>query len=201
MFSRKLALLAAGYVAWNVVSSLYNAKKGKDLKKTIGKAKQAGENDKSVIINNIIDTHKNFFDDIKWMLSEENQKLLETKKLDVLKIVDSFKSEWDKLVKGVGWKTTWMTNKLQKLYDGKRDEIRSHLQEVSPDEMKAVTDKLFTYFDGFMWKLKKTPAKKASSTKKQIVKKKVTTKKKPAIKKTASAKVEIKKSPVKKPKV
>ena len=196
MFSKKLALLAAGYVAGNVVSSLYNAKKWKDVKKTVAKAKQSGENEKSVIINNIIDTHKNFFEDVKGLLSEDNQKLLESKKVDVLKVVDSFKVEWDKLLKGVWWKTAWARSKLEKLYDEKRDDIRSHLQEVSPDDMKKVTDKLFTYFDSFMWKIKTTSkkkpiTKKKSVAKKPVAKKKVVAKKKPVPKKRASAKVKI----------
>ena len=192
MFSRKLALLAAWYVAWNVVSSLYNAKKWKDLKKTVVKAKQAWDNEKSIIINNLIDTHKSFFDDIKWMLSEESQNLLETKKVQVLKVVDSFKNEGDKMIKDFWWKTTWMKSKIQKLYDEKRDEIRSHLQDVSPDDMKKVTDKLFLYFDGFMWKLKnQTPKTIKKTTVKKPIKKKSVAKKKVVSKKTASAKVKI----------
>ena len=193
MFSRKIALLAAWYVAGNIVSSLYNSQKWKDVKKTVSKARKAGEDDKTVIIHNIIDTHKNFFEDVKGMLSEENQELLEKKKTQVLSVVDSFKSEWDKLLKDVGGKTTSVTTKVQNLYDEKRDELRSHLQEVSPDEMKAVTDKLFTYFDGFMWKLKKqTPKKVKAVAKKKTVKKMVAKKKSPA-KSVASAQVKIKK--------
>ena len=198
MFSRKIALLAAGYVAGNIVSSLYNSQKWKDVKKTVSKARKAGEDDKTVIIHNIIDTHKNFFEDVKGMLSEDNQKLLEKKKSQVLGVVDSFKSEWDKLLKDAAGRTNSVSTKVQKLYDEKKDELRSHLQEVSPDEMKAVTDKLFTYFDTFMWKLKKqTPKKvkavaKKKTIKKPVAKKKVATKK-TTTKKVASAKVEIKK--------
>ncbi len=198
MFSRKIALLAAGYVAGNIVSSLYNSKKWKDLKKTAIKAKESGENDKSVIINNIIDTHKNFFEDMKTMLSEDNQKLLDKKKVQILSVVDSFRSEWDKLIKEVGGKTSSISTRVQDLYDEKKDELRTHLHEVSPDEMKAVTDKLFTYFDTFMWKLKKEAPKKVKVVAKKKTTKKPATKKKSApkkttTKKTASAKVEIKK--------
>ena len=199
MFSRKIALLAAAYLAGNVVSSVYSSKKWKDVKIAASKAKESWESDKTVIIHNIIDTHKNFFEDVKEMLSEDNQKLLEKKKSQILWVVDSFKSEWDKLLKDVGGKTSSVTTRVQKLYDDKKDELRSHLQEVSPDEMKAVTDKLFTYFDSFMWKLKKeTPKKvkvvaKKKTVKKPVAKKKSTTNKKTSTKKVASAKVEIKK--------
>jgi len=87
MFGKKILFLAAGYVAGNMVASVYSSKK-KRLKKAQGKE------DIKLIVEGFLDTQKNFLADMeKKYLSEENQEKLSQKKSDFKKFSEKYLKE------------------------------------------------------------------------------------------------------------
>ncbi|GEM_PF-1147461 len=84
MFGRKILFLAAGYVAGNVVSSLYADKKGKELQSEMKKAKKVGK-DKELLLSGFMDTQKNFFKSLESMIPKEHKKTYSLKKKEAFK--------------------------------------------------------------------------------------------------------------------
>ncbi len=100
MFLRKLILLLSWYIAWSVVSSLYSNKKWKDLKISLSKAKNAWKNEKKLLLDNIIETQKNFIWDLERLFfTDENKKYITDKKEELVNIINNYKIEWEKLLK------------------------------------------------------------------------------------------------------
>jgi len=100
MFGRKILFLAAGYIAGNVVSSLYSTKKGKDFKASIKKAQKDG-GEKKVFLSNFFDTQKNLFKDLENLIPKKHKKLFESKKKEAIKIWNTLKLEWAKFLKDI----------------------------------------------------------------------------------------------------
>lgn len=100
MFGRKILFLAAGYVAGNVVSSLYNSKKGKEVQADIKKAKKQG-NESEVFISHILETQKNLFSDLGKMIPKEHKKTFESKKQELLDIFTNLKQQGAQVLKDI----------------------------------------------------------------------------------------------------
>jgi len=106
MFWRKILFLAAGYVAGNVVASVYGTTK----KKT--KSKQWKE-DLKLMIENFLDTQKNMVSDIeKKYISDENKKKLEEKKEQFSKYSQQYIKQGEKLLEEI--------SKSEKFLEGKK---------------------------------------------------------------------------------
>jgi len=91
MFGRKIAILAAGYLAWNVVASMYWKWK---KQKTVSSKRDAKK-----IAEDFLDTQKNFIKDIEdKYISDENKEKLSSKKAEFMKVADSYKKKWEKLI-------------------------------------------------------------------------------------------------------
>ncbi len=95
MFGRKILFLAAGYFAGNVVASIYG-NKGKKTKKI-----QSKEDVKSML-ENFLDTQKNFLTDIeKKYISDENRELLAKKKEEFWKFAEKYIQQWESLLQEI----------------------------------------------------------------------------------------------------
>ncbi len=121
MIGRKVLFLAAGYVAGNVVSSLYTRKKWKDFQKDIEKAKKEGT-EAEVFVKGFLDTQKNFLMDIESMIPAEKKKLFEEKKQEVANFWNKMKEDGTKILTQVV----------------KRDGPKILVQEKKKDEKKLL---------------------------------------------------------------
>ncbi|MCD5374991.1 hypothetical protein LR010_00900 [Candidatus Gracilibacteria bacterium] len=95
MFGRKILFLAAGYVAGNMVASVYSGGKKK--------AKKAqGKEDVKLMVENFLNTQKNFIADVEdKYLSDENKKKLSEKKQDFMKASEKYIAQGEKLLSEV----------------------------------------------------------------------------------------------------
>ena len=92
MFGRKILFLAAGYVAGNMVASVYSGWKKKAKK-------SQSQQDIKLMVENFLDTQKNFISDIeKKYVSEENQEKLSEKKKQFLTHSQKYIKQWEKLL-------------------------------------------------------------------------------------------------------
>lgn len=151
MSKKNIFLLAAGYVAWGIVASLFNKKKPSDLKKELQKSKEDWEGEFRVFVDNFILTHKNLFDTFKTeLLSEKNKKAFQEKKTELLQVVDVYKAQWEELLEELKgkWKVflSEASDNLDKLYQEKKVEIDA-LKEVAPEKVKSLKDNLLAAYE------------------------------------------------------
>jgi len=159
MSKKNFFLLAAGYVAWGIIASLYNRKKPEQLKKEISKAKEAWEGSFKVLVDNFLETHSNLLDDLKKeILTPENIAKFESHKEDVLKIIDSYKQRWNELINELkqNWKgyVLVVQKKLEELYNEKLIEI-DNLKDLAPEKINELKNKLFLSFEELKKEIKK----------------------------------------------
>jgi len=157
MFNKKFFLLAAGYIAWGLVSSLYNKKKPIDLKQELKEWKEAGEWEFKVLLANFVDTHKNLLSDIeKEILSDKNKALFNEKKAQLLEIADLYKAEGNRLLAEVQIQgkdyIVEASDKLQKLYEDKKWELEL-VKQVSPEKMTELKDNLLEAYEEIKTKM------------------------------------------------
>lgn len=157
MFNKKFFLIATGYIAGGLVSSLYNKKKSKDLKTELKDGKKNWGWEFKVLLANFLDTHKNFLSDIeKEMLSDKNKALFNAKKSLVLKTVDEYKLEGNKIfeelqVQGKSYFAE-ASNELKKLYEEKKSELES-VEEISPDKISEIKNNLLGVYEEIKTKI------------------------------------------------
>jgi hypothetical protein len=159
MSKKNLFLVAAGYVVWGLISSIYNKKKPWELEKEIKESKEKWEGEFKILFNDFIDTHKNLLENLKQEDFYKNSKVkLWEKKEELFKIVDVYKTQWIELLDElkVKWKDYLIetSDKLEKLYQEKKVEIES-LKEVAPEKMTEIKDKLIASFDEIKEKINK----------------------------------------------
>lgn len=152
MSKKNIFILAAWYIAWWIVSSLYWKKKPGELKKDIEKSRKEGDSDLKVIVGNFIDTHSNLLDELKsHIMTDRNKKIFKEKKEEVLWIVDSYKKQWSELTEEL--KTKWKvflteaSETLHNLYEEKKEEIDwlkdsipKKANELKEDLKETITD-------------------------------------------------------------
>lgn len=158
MFNKKFFLLAAGYIAGWVVSSLYNKKKPKDLKAELKQGKENGEWEFKVLLNNFVDTHKNLLADIEAeIMSDKNKAIFLEKKAQLLEIADMYKAEGNRLLEELkhNGKTYLVeaSEKLETLYKEKRAELED-LKEISPEKALELKGNLLEAFEEIRNKMK-----------------------------------------------
>lgn len=172
MSKKNIILLAAGYVAGGIVASLFNKKKPTEIKKELKNSKESGEGEFSVFVDNFLETHKNLITTVKKeILTEKNKKFLESKKQDVLDVIESYQAEWESLLrelKGKG-KTFLVetSDNLEKLYNEKKSEIEG-LSDITPEKISELKDKLKGAYselkDEITQKTQETPAVKTGNS-------------------------------------
>jgi undecaprenyl pyrophosphate synthase len=143
MSKKNIFLLAAWYVAGGLIASLYGKKKPWELQKDLEKSRKEGEGDFKVVLDNFIDTHANLIEKLKKeVLTDKNKELFNSKKDELLKVVDVYKKQWEELVDEL--KTKWKgflveaSDNLEKLYDEKVEQIEQIKEETrSSDEVEV----------------------------------------------------------------
>lgn len=100
MFWKKIIFLAAGYVAGNIVSSLYTSKKGKELFSDLKNAKKDGSETR-VFVSNMMETQKNLFLDIKKSLPKEYQNTFDSKLKEFTGKFQSLKKLGEKILQDI----------------------------------------------------------------------------------------------------
>ena len=152
----KLLMLAAGYVAWSVVSSLFSKDKWDKLRKKIDTAKLKWEDTHKIVLDHFIETQKSALDSLKSQaLTDENVSKFNEKKSELLKVVDDYKKQWEKMLKELdkNWEE-YMSEaqaKLEKLYQEKTTQIKS----IKWEDVQEVWKKLLAKFEDFKAKINK----------------------------------------------
>jgi len=158
---KKLFYLAMGYLAWNAVSSLYWTKKWKELKKDMKKASGGKHDPKMVLLENFIETHKNFFTDLKDMVeSDESKKFFEDKKDDILWLIERYREDSEWMILELKWK--WkkyiqeVSLKLEEFYKEKKREWEEYLSSAwAKEELWYFKEKLWQVYEELKAKIKK----------------------------------------------
>ena len=158
MFNKKFVALIVWYVTWNVISSFFSNKKWEDVKKEIKEAKKKWENFSKVFLDNFIETHKNLLEYAKKEVnSTRNKEFLNSKKAELLKIVDDYKIEWEKLLRELRSNgkdyLDLAKSKLKSLYDEKKWLLDSSKSE-NPEKMEWLKSRLLNIFEDFKKKIK-----------------------------------------------
>lgn len=158
MFNKKFLALVVWYLAWSVVSSVFSNKKWEDIKKELKKAKRKWEDSTKVFLDNFIETHKNLLEYAKKEInSPKNKEFLNTKKAELLKAVDDYRLEWEKLLQEL--KTNWKDylevakGKMKDLYEEKKW-LLDDLKSESPEKIEWLKKKLSKAFEDFKKKIK-----------------------------------------------
>lgn len=158
---KKLLYLVAWYLAWNAVSSMYGNKKGKDIKKDMKKASEKQSDPKMVLLDNFIETHKNFFADLKEKLeSEEAKTFFAEKKEEVYELIERYKTDSEWLIEEL--KGKWKeyikdaTKKLEDFYKEKEEEWKEFLSSIwKEEEIAKFKEKLSQVYFDLKTKIKK----------------------------------------------
>lgn len=158
MSKKNIFLLAAWYVAWGLIASLYNKKKPEELKQELEDSKTTWEGEFKVLLNNFVDTHQNLINDIKAHINnEKNIEFYKAKKEEILKIVDSYKDQWLKLLEELKVKgKTFVSEasiKLEQLYNDKKLEIEA-IKEIAPEKLNEIKEKLRLTYEEIKSKIK-----------------------------------------------
>jgi len=159
MFGKKIFLLAAGYLAGGLIATLYGEKKGKKVREDLEDTKWDNKKTQKIMINNFIDTHKNFLDDLKERILTDENKEVFYKKVDEAKdLIKDYKKEWEKLVeelkeRGSDYLET-SKQKLEDLYESKKWDLEE-LKAKAPAKMEEVKNKLSEKFDEVKEKITK----------------------------------------------
>ena len=156
---KKLITLAVWYVAWSLITSLFTDKKWTSLKKDLEKAQKQWKDVKKVVLDNFIETQKNFFEAMKEeVFTEENIEYLKGKKKELEALVNDYKVEWIKLLdelqtNGEDYMDTakW---KLEDLYNQKKLELDDFKWDA-PEKIEELKIKLLKLFEEFQEKLRK----------------------------------------------
>lgn len=158
---KKLFYLAMGYLAWNTISSLYWTKKWKELKKDMKKALISKHDPKMVLLENFIETHKNFFTDLKDLVgSEESKQYFEDKKNDILWLIERYREDSEWMILELKWK--WkkyieeVSLKLEEFYKEKKREWEEYLSSTwAKEELGHFKEKLGQVYEELKAKIKK----------------------------------------------
>lgn len=141
---KKLFYILSGYAIGSIVASLYNDKKGNELRKDLEKAKQSWKNLKKILFSNFMGIQKRFFRDLEEkVLTEERQEYIDSKKEEVKKMIEKYREEWEELVKTLQkkWKlyASDVSKKVEEFFNEKveeGEETLKHFGEVVVEEFK-----------------------------------------------------------------
>lgn len=152
---KDLVLLAGAYIAGNAVATVYNSKKWETVKKELVDDK---DNALKILWDNIVDTNKNMFNDVK----EEVQSLdTEELKEKMNNLIADFKEKARELIKEFNdMKEKWpeyaseIYKKLEDLYNDKKEKLESYAKEI-PSFVSEWKNTLLYYFEDIKKQIKK----------------------------------------------
>ena len=159
---KTLFILAAWYVAWTTVSSLFSTKKGRELQKDLKKAYEEKADPTGILLDNFVELHKNMFENIKKKAtSDDAKKFFKDKKTQVFKLLDKYKAEWEKMLDElkVKWKdyTSNAWEKLETFFKEKKEDLVDYLEwlKLDKDDIQDYKDKLNSIYEDLKAKIKK----------------------------------------------
>jgi len=140
--------LAAWYVAWSIISSVFSKKTPSVVKKELDKAKDSKEETISVLFNNFLETQKNFFEKAKEEIKSEDKKaLIEEKKEKIISLFDEYKNEAIVFVRDLTSsdeeKVALSKTKIDKIYSEKKEKIikiTKDLPEIKDNILESFKD-------------------------------------------------------------
>jgi DNA repair exonuclease SbcCD ATPase subunit len=149
--NKKLLTLLWAYVWWIVIATIYNKKKPSDIEKELEVAKTSWDWSFKVLLDNFIEIHENFFENIKnevW--TPKNKKYLSSKRDELYDILSDYKEDWEKLLKELEIKWKWFTSeslkKLEKIYEERVKELEK-FKNHAPEKFEEFKEKLKSYFE------------------------------------------------------
>lgn len=158
---KKLFYLVAWYLAWSTIASVYWNKKWKDIKKEMVKAKEKQEDPIKILLDNFMETHKNFFSDLKEKLeSDEAKQFFNEKKEEVYNLIERYRTDSEWLIEEI--KGKWKeyikeaSVKLEDFYKEKKNEWEKFLSSIwKEEEIAKFKEKLSQVYFDLKEKLKK----------------------------------------------
>jgi len=116
---------------------------------------------KMVLLENFIETHKNFFNDLKDLVeSEESKQYFEDKKNDILWLIERYREDSEWMILELKWK--WkkyieeVSLKLEEFYKEKKREWEEYLSSTwAKEELGHFKEKLGQVYEELKAKIKK----------------------------------------------
>lgn len=146
MSKKVLFLLAVGYVAWNIVWSMFSSRRSEDIKKDISKAKKGWEDTTEIYFDTVVDVNSNMYNSFKeCVFTPKNKKLLANKKAELFDYISRLKEESLELLENA--KEVWKEKSedaikmIENFYKTKKIEILEKFSE-SKEELSELQDKL-----------------------------------------------------------
>lgn len=174
MANKKLLYLFAWYITWTIIGSLYSNKKGDDVRKDMEEGRKMWEyEDKKVLLDHIVDTHKKFFTEVTKEpnvkkatefvsgYKETFQNFFDTSKSEIITLLKEHKSLWEEDIQAIATKLQWF---VKSKFDAWIHQVKQSFQSVS----EWVQDIKKT--PSVSPKTKKSPSSKSSSPKKRTIK-------------------------------
>ncbi|NDK09840.1 hypothetical protein GW846_03615 [Candidatus Gracilibacteria bacterium] len=135
MFGRKLLFLASGYIAGNVVASMY----GKN-KNTIKKVQS--KEDVKLMVDNFLATQKSFISDVEQKyVSDENREKIAAKKADFKQYAEKYQKQGQQLIEELQKNKEVGKEKAQGLFSSFLSSVRDLISSAD-DSLDSAERKL-----------------------------------------------------------
>jgi hypothetical protein len=147
MANKKLLYLFAWYITWTIIGSLYSNKKGDDVRKDMEESKKMWEyEDKKVLLDHIVDTHKKFFTEVT---KEPNVKkatefvsgyketlgnFFDTSKSEIITLLKEHKTLWEEDIQAIATKLQWF---VKSKFDAWMNQVKKYTQSASESVQQA----------------------------------------------------------------
>ncbi len=136
-------------VGWYVVGSMIASSLDPKKKKKILEAEKRGENKLTFLFNDFIETHKKLAGWVKKeLMSDENKKLFEQKKEQLMNLVKSYKKESKIVIEHLKQKAQekarkWLI-KIEDIYEQQKEKIEE-LKEISPEKATELKNTILAW--------------------------------------------------------
>lgn len=118
MFGKKIFFLAAGYIAGNIVSTLYNSKSKKAQK-------MQSREDAKMMLDNFLQTQKNLLWDLEnKFLSDENKDTFTQKKKEFWELSKKYIEMWEKFLSEIS-----KNQQVQSAQEKGKDAVRKWIKK------------------------------------------------------------------------
>lgn len=112
--NKKLFSLVVWYALWSFVNSKFNKKNSKELNEDLKTCNSDPKAECRVILDNFMETQKEFFSFLKENISSEESKTFIWEKKEQLKtLIDDYKVKWEKLLSDLNIKIWWISSNLK----------------------------------------------------------------------------------------
>lgn len=147
------------YVVWSITTSLFTDKKWEEFKKEVVSADKKWEDIGKILYTHFIDIQKKLVQDLKMaFLTEERKEKMGEKKVEIQKMVDDYKVEWEKLITELQSKgkvyASQIADKLENFYAIKKEEAKEQLNELWENAVHEFNEKFHTALEKLKSKIK-----------------------------------------------